>query len=76
LIFYNDKEQKTAAMASKEQLMKTGRFDQVATKIQPAVTFYPAEDYHQHYSDKNPAAYDAYRTGCRRDARSREVWGN
>jgi peptide-methionine (S)-S-oxide reductase len=33
------------------------------------------EDYHQDYARKNPAAYNAYRVGCGRDATLRVVWG-
>lgn len=75
VIFYLNNEQKNLAESSKQALITSKKFDSIATKILPATTFYPAEDYHQHYSEKNPAAYNAYRTGCRRDNRLNAVWG-
>jgi len=77
IIFYGDKEQKQEAEASKAALDRSGRFHTpVVTAIQPASPFYAAEDYHQQFYKKNPERYEAYRIGCRRDARLKELWGD
>jgi len=76
IIFYGDAEQKRLADASKAALDRSGRFSTpVVTAIQPATPFYPAEDYHQQFYKKNPAHYEAYRIGCRRDQRLKQLWG-
>jgi len=46
----------------------------IATKLLKAGTFYPAEDYHQDYYQKNPIRYKWYRSGCGRDKRLKQVW--
>jgi peptide-methionine (S)-S-oxide reductase len=75
-IFYHDEEQKRLAEASKAELAKSGRFHQsIVTEVVPAATFWPAEDYHQHYYLKNPIRYKFYRTSCGRDRRLEELWG-
>ena len=47
----------------------------VATAIEMAPTFWPAEEYHRDYAKRNAADYYAYRAACGRDARLRAVWG-
>ena len=60
LIFYHSPEQKTSAEASKARLEKSGRFKQpIVTSIQPAPTFYRAEDYHQRYLEKRGLSHCA-----------------
>jgi peptide-methionine (S)-S-oxide reductase len=51
-IFTHSDEQQRAAEASRDRAQT--RFDRpIATEIAPAGTFWPAEDYHQRYYDKN-----------------------
>ena len=75
-IFYADAEQRRLAEASKKVLEKEPRFaGKIATQLVPATRFYPAEEYHQDFYKKNPARYQEYRQGCRRDARLKQLWG-
>jgi peptide-methionine (S)-S-oxide reductase len=77
VIFYGDAEQRRSAEASKAALDRSGRFKTpVVTAIQPATAFYAAEEYHQQFYKKNPAHYEAYRIGCRRDQRLQQLWGD
>jgi peptide-methionine (S)-S-oxide reductase len=56
-IFFHTPEQQTAALASKESLEKARRYSKpIVTQIVPAVTFFPAEDYHQQYLEKRGMA--------------------
>jgi len=74
-IFYHSEEQMRIADASKESLAESKPFAApVVTEIAPAGKFYPAEDYHQDYYQKNPLRYKFYRFNCGRDQRLAELW--
>src|SRR6478672_2471049 len=76
-IFFHDAVQRQAAEASKAALAKSKPFKQeIVTPVVMASAFYPAEDYRQDYYEKNPGRYQSERTGCGREARLKELWGD
>ena len=76
-IFTANPEQARLAQASKDALARSGKLAApIAVAVLPARPFYAAEAYHQEYATRNPVRYRFYRSGCGRDARLREVWGD
>ena len=77
VIFYHNEEQKEIAEKSKAALGASGRFDKpIVTAIEPAGPFYPAEDYHQKYYEKNSLDYNMYHSLSGREQFIKEHWGN
>ncbi|KRN30406.1 peptide-methionine (S)-S-oxide reductase MsrA [Liquorilactobacillus mali] len=55
VIFTKNNEQKKIALASREKLAKSGKYDKpIVTMIEDAKPFYKAEEYHQDFYKKNP----------------------
>jgi peptide-methionine (S)-S-oxide reductase len=76
-IFAQDDAQMKIAQASRAALEKSKPFGApIVTELLAADTFYPAEEYHQDYYLKNPVRYNYYRSGCGRDARLKQLWGD
>lgn len=74
-IFYHNEEQKKVAEESKKQLAASGRFEKpIITEITKFINFYPAEEYHQDYHDKNPIRYKFYRFRSGRDSFLKKIW--
>lgn len=75
-IFYHNQKQQRLAKTSKAALAQSGRFSQpIVVEIESATEFYPAEEYHQNYYQKNPIRYKFYRFTCGRDQRLDALWG-
>jgi methionine-S-sulfoxide reductase len=75
-IYYGNEEEKKVAEASKAKLAASGRFDKpIVTEILPVMKFWPAEDYHQKYSQKNPLQFEAFEVGSGRDSFKEKKWG-
>lgn len=55
-IFYTNEKQKEVALQVKKDISTKWK-DPVVTEIVPLKEFYPAEEYHQDYLDKNPNGY-------------------
>lgn len=75
-IFPTTPDEQKSAEDSKKALEQSPRFTApVVTRISPASTFYPAEDYHQNFYKKNPVRYKFYKYNCGRAQRLEELWG-
>jgi len=59
--FYQDEEEKQQVRAFIEKVDESGKWGKaVATTLEPLSIFYPAEDYHQDYLQKNPGGYTCH----------------
>src|SRR5215467_13549940 len=75
-IFYGNAEEKKIAEATKTKLASSGKFKKpILTEILPAMTFWPAEDYHQKYYRQNPEHFEAFEEGSGRVSFKKDKWG-
>jgi len=71
--------QRRIAEESRQRVVAQFPDKELVTPILNATTFYPikgVESGHQDYYKNNPIRYKAYRWGCGRDARLKQIWGD
>ena len=74
-IYWQNEAERATAEASRDALIKSGRFSTIHTELAPSSAFHLAEEYHQDYYKKNELRYSYYRLSCGRDARVKKLWG-
>ena len=73
VIFFNNKNQKELIDKSFKEIEK--RFDKkIVTLVWKFDIFYPAENYHQDYYEKNFIRYLMYKNGCKREETLKRIW--
>lgn len=61
VIFYHSPEQKRIAEETIEKVNKAKKWPRpIVTQVVPATKFYPAEEFHQDYLQKNPNGYTCH----------------
>lgn len=74
-LYYQNEEERSQIEASKREIEESNRFDQAITvEILPFKNFFPAENYHQDYYQKNPDHYERYKKGSGRAAFLEQTW--
>lgn len=74
-IFAENDSQMRLAKESRRELANFERpAGEIATEISRLDSFFPAEEYHQNYYQKNPIRYRVYKFSCGREARLEEIW--
>ena len=75
-IYYENDEEKQVAEAALDYIKKQNVFDiPLQVPVLPHQTFWPAEDYHQDYAEKNSLKYSYYRNASGRDDFIEGYWG-
>jgi len=74
-IYYTSEGQKIEALKTKQMITDAKKFPKpVVTEVLPYKNFYPAEEYHQDYKDKNPVRYEYYKNGSGRTDFVNKQW--
>lgn len=74
-IYYTTKDQQRKALDLVTKITATKKFSKLlSVPVYSYTNFYPAEEYHQDYKDKNPARYRLYREASGRNVFIRNNW--
>lgn len=66
-IYYENESERADILSVIDGVRESGKFDKpIVTAVEARKPFYPAEDYHQKYSQKNPEHYNQYSTASGR----------
>tara|TARA_B110000014_G_C20093962_1_gene573148 strand:+ start:294 stop:872 length:579 start_codon:yes stop_codon:yes gene_type:complete len=74
VIFYENENEKKIIVNSIKTIESKLKGKKVVTFVRKFKKFYPAEDYHQDYYQKNFVNYLLYKKACGREARLKEIW--
>jgi peptide methionine sulfoxide reductase msrA/msrB len=75
-VYYDTPEEKEAALSTIKKFDDQKVYDKpIDLVVVPRAKFWPAEDYHQDYHNKNPIRYNYYRNASGRDAFVKKYWG-
>ena len=74
VIFYENENEKKIIVNSIKAIESKLKGKKVVTFVRKFKKFYPAEDYHQDYYQKNFVNYLLYKKACGREARLKEIW--
>ncbi len=73
-VFYQNADEEREARAVIAWLVENSVYDRpIETALVPFTSFYPAEDYHQNYGERNPVRYGYYRAASGRDELTERV---
>lgn len=76
-IYYTSELQKNDIDLLINKITETKKFSKpVVVAVLPYKNFYPAEEYHQDYKDKNPVRYNLYREGSGRNTFIKNNWSD
>ncbi|RKQ61594.1 peptide-methionine (S)-S-oxide reductase [Thermovibrio guaymasensis] len=75
VIFYHDEEQRRLSEKALRVLSESSLFEEpVSVKVEPFKNFYPAEEYHHRYYQKEPMRYYHYKVNSGRKTYCEIVW--
>lgn len=73
-VYVRSPEERAAAESSRDRAQEE-LGQPIVTEIDEASAFYDAEAYHQDFYRTHPVRYTSYRSGCGRDRRLEQLWG-